>query len=135
MFGKKKAKQQKESLNFKSENYEMKERYNSIDLVVANLEYISSEPTPFGPMVKHTEQRYIFEIIHENGEKRFREIFTGFIADNHGGYFDLPYVINVTPLKDAFNDVSDIIPKYGLLLVLNKVNIKEPSKKLERNHK
>ena len=80
MFGKKKEKQKNDSLNFKSENDQMKDNYNADNLVVANLKYISSEATPYGPMVKKTTQKYIFEILNENGKTRYREIFTGFIA-------------------------------------------------------
>ena len=55
MFGKK-----KQSLNFKSDNYKLNDdNYVTNNLVVANLEYISSEPTPYGPMVKQTKQIYI----------------------------------------------------------------------------
>ena len=96
MFGKKKEKQKNDSLNFKSENYQMKDNYNADNLVVANLEYISSEATPYGPMVKKTTQKYIFEILNENGKTRYREIFTGFIADcEESHYFDLPYAVNI----------------------------------------
>ena len=59
MFGKKKEKQKIDSLNFKSENYQMKDSYNTDNLVVGNLEYISSEVTPYGPMVKKTTQKFI----------------------------------------------------------------------------
>ena len=136
MFGKKKEKQQNNSLNITSENYKMCDSYKTDNLVVANLEYISSEATPYGPMVKQTEQRYIFELLNENGKTRYREIFTGFIADaeeNH--YFDLPYVVNITSLKGQVPSTADSIPKYALLLVLNEINAKKASKKLERKHR
>jgi len=138
MFGKKKEKnrnekQKNDSLNFKSENYQMKDRYNTDNLVVGNLEYISSEPTLYGPMVKSTEQKYIFEVINDDGKIRYREIFTGFIADdNESGYFDLPYAVNIAPLKEVVSSVADTIPKYGLLLVLNEVNTKNKTKKLKK---
>lgn len=57
MFGKKKQNEKKESLNFKSDNYKLNDdNYVTNNLVVANLEYISSEPTIYGPMIKQTEQ-------------------------------------------------------------------------------
>ena len=56
MFGKKKQNEKKESLNFKSDNYKLNDNYSTNNLVVANLEYISSEPTIYGPMIKQTEQ-------------------------------------------------------------------------------
>lgn len=133
MFGKKKEKQKNDSLNFKSENYQMKDNYNADNLVVANLEYISSEATPYGPMVKKTTQKYIFEILNENGKTRYREIFTGFIADcEESHYFDLPYAVNIITLKEKVPSVANNIPKYGLLLVLNEVNTKNKTKKLKK---
>ena len=133
MFGKKKEKKENDTLNFKSENYKMKDSYNSDNLVVANLEYISSEATPYGPMVKKTTQKYIFEILNENGKTRYREIFTGFIADyEESHYFDLPYVVDVIALKEQTPEVANNIPKYGLLLVLNEVNTKKNTKKLKK---
>lgn len=125
MFGKKKQNEKKESLNFKSDNY------MTDNLVVANLDYISSKLTPYGPMVKQTEQKYIFELLNENGKIRYREIFTGFVADaEESHYFDLPYVVNIVSLKEQVPDVADIIPKYGL--VLNEVNTKKISKTLKK---
>lgn len=133
MFGKKKQNKKKESLNFKSDNYKMNDNYVTNNLVVANLEYISSEPTPYGPMVKQTKQKYIFELLNENGKIRYREIFTGFVADaEESHYFDLPYVVNVVSFKEEVPDVADNIPKYGLLLVLNEVNIKKRLKTLKK---
>ena len=105
--------------------YKINDSYKTDDLVVANLEYISSEATPYGPMVKQTEQKYIFEMLNENGKTRYREIFTGFIADaKESHYFDLPYVVNIVSLKEHVPSVAENIPKYGLLLVLNEVNTK-----------
>ena len=129
MFGKKKQNQKNNQLNFKSDNYKINDSYKTDDLVVANLEYISSKATPYGPMVKQTEQKYIFEMLNENGKTRYREIFTGFIADaEESHYFDLPYVVNIVSLKEHVPSVAENIPKYGLLLVLNEVN----TKKLEK---
>lgn len=133
MFGKKKQNKKKESLNFKSDNYKMNDNYVTNNLVVANLEYISSEPTPYGPMVKQTKQKYIFELLNENGKIRYREIFTGFVADDEEShYFDLPYVVNIVSLKEEVPDVADNIPKYGLLLLLNEVNTKKILKTLKK---
>lgn len=69
------------SLNFKSKNYNMRDNYKSSDLVIANLEYVSSAYTPKGPMVERISQKYIFEIIKESRNIRYREIFTGFINE------------------------------------------------------
>lgn len=133
MFGKKKQNQKNNQLNFKSDNYKINDSYKTDDLVVANLEYISSEATPYGPMVKQTYQKYIFEMLNENGKTRYREIFTGFIADaEESHYFDLPYVVNIVSLKEQVPSVAENIPKYGLLLVLNEVNTKKLEKKLKK---
>ena len=133
MFGKKKQNQKNNQLNFKSDNYKINDSYKTDDLVVANLEYISSEATPYGPMVKQTGQKYIFEMLNENGKTRYREIFTGFIADaEESHYFDLPYVVNIVSLKEHVPSVAENIPKYGLLLVLNEVNTKKLEKKLKK---
>lgn len=133
MFGKKKQNQKNNQLNFKSDNYKINDSYKTDDLVVANLEYISSEATSYGPMVKQTEQKYIFEMLNENGKTRYREIFTGFIADaEESHYFDLPYVVNIVSLKEHVPSVAENIPKYGLLLVLNEVNTKKLEKKLKK---
>ena len=130
MFGKKKQNQKNNQLNFKSDNYKINDSYKTDALVVANLEYISSEATLYGPMVKQTEQKYIFEMLNENGKTRYREIFTGFIADaEESHYFDLPYVVNIVSLKEQVPSVAENIPKYGLLLVLNEVNTKKLEKK------
>ena len=133
MFGKKKEKQKNDSLNFESENYQMKDSYNADNLVVANLEYISNEATPYGPMIKKTTQKYIFENLNENGKTKYREIFTGFIADSEEShYFNLPYAVNIIALKEQVPSVANNISKYGLLLILNEVNTKNKRKKLEK---
>ena len=129
MFIRKKQNKKDTSLDFKSENYKMKDSYNSDDLVVANLEYVSNSGMSFSPMVEQTTQKYIFEEIEENGKKRFQEVFTGFIADDKESiYFNLPYVVNIISLKELVPSVSKELPKYSLLLLLNEVNIIEKSK-------
>lgn len=133
MFGKKKQNEKKSSLNFISNNYKLNDSYVTDNLVVANLEYVSSIVTPGGPMVKQTEQKFIFELLNENGKIRYREIFTGFVADaEQSYYFDLPYVVNIVSLKEQVPDVADNIPKYGLLLVLNEANTNKISKILKK---
>jgi len=123
MFKRKKKSEDSGSLNFKSKNYNMSDNYKSSDLVIANLEYVSSAYTPNGPMVERTSQKYIFEKIKESGSIRYREIFTGFIADTENHYFDLPYVVNIKPLSEEVSNVANNIPKYGLLLLINEINV------------
>jgi hypothetical protein len=133
MFGKKKEKQeQKSKLSFESEDYQMEDTYYSGGLVVGNLQWMSDEVTPNGPMTKTTDQKYIFEQIMENNETRYREIFTGFIADDFDShYFNLPYVVNITTLKEELPGVEDVVHKYGLLLIMNDINTKGYSKTLK----
>ena len=123
MFKRNKKSEAKHSLNFESKNYIMRDNYKSSDLVIANLEYVSSSYTPKGPMVERTNQKYIFEIIKESEKERYREIFTGFIADSETRYFDLPYVVNIKPLNEEIATVASNIPKYGLLLLMNEINV------------
>ena len=123
MLKRKDKNENRDSLNFKSKNYNMSDNYRSSDLVIANLEYVSSAYTPNGPMVERTSQKYIFEIINEIGNIRYREIFTGFIADTEAHYFDLPYVVNAKPLNEVVPTVANNIPKYGLLLLINEINV------------
>ena len=125
-------KKKKENMfNFESKNYKMKDFYDTNDLFVANLEYVSSLVTEYGPMVRTTEQRYIFERVNVDDKVRYREVFTGFISVlDEGNYFDIPYVVNVEFLKDCLSSVSDSISKYGLLLLLDELNVKDDVKKL-----
>ena len=122
-----------DQLNFESDNYKMKENYKTSNLVVANLEFVSSEPTPCGPMVNTTTQKYIFEMFSENGKIRYRELFTGFIADSEEShYFELPYIVNIVPLQEQVPSIAKNISKYSLLLILNEVNTKEFEKKIKK---
>ena len=134
MFGKNKKQEErkedkKENLDFETYGYIMPELFDSNNLVVANLEFVSNRVTTNGPMVETTEQKYIFERISDNGKERFREVFTGFVADNGDAkYFNLPYVVSIVPVREVL-DVADRLPRYGLLLVLNEINFNKENKK------
>ena len=135
IFKRKKEKKLENNLSeVNSDNYKMQDYYKSDNLVIGNLEQISSEVTPYGPMVNKTTQKYIFEKINENGKTRYREIFTGFIFDSNESshYFDLPYVVNIVPLKDKIPTITEDFHKYSLLLILDKVNEKRLIRKLKR---
>jgi hypothetical protein len=108
----------------KNKKYIMKESFDSNNIVVANLQYISNQVDEncYSPMVITTSQKYLFEVINEKGKNIYREIFTGFIADTETSYFNLPYVINVERLKDVILDVSNKVTKYSCLLLLDEVN-------------
>ena len=135
MFGKNKKQveeqkeEKKENLDFETYGYIMPELFDSNNLVVANLEFVSNRVTTNGTMVETTEQKYIFERISDNGKERFREVFTGFVADNGDAkYFNLPYVVSEVPIREVL-DVADRLPRYGLLLVLNEINFNKENKK------
>lgn len=109
-----------DSLNFKSKNYKMRDNYDSNNLVVANLAYVTNDDIP---EEIYTDQKYIFEVVNIKGENRYIEIFTGFImyADENI-YFNLPYVVNIVPINEIIPKIKTTIPKYSLILLLNEVN-------------
>jgi len=114
----------KEESSFQPKNYTMAEMYDAEKLVVGKLEYISSDVTEFGPMVKKTSQNYIFEPIVINGMIKYQEVFTGaIIGDSDEGYFDLPYVVDMEELTEILVGYKQTkIHKLGMLLTLNDVN-------------
>ena len=141
MFGKKKKEEKKEKksvlgtekLVLGTENYKMSDEFDSMKLYVGNLEYISSTPTSFGPKCERTEQKYLFEKIEEDGKVKYREIFTGFLADkDQGSYFDLPYVVNVERLVDVYPNVWGKIHKYACLLILDEVNKEKGKERVKK---
>ena len=103
--------------------YTMKERYNTEDLYLARLKWVSSDNVDFsGPMNKETEIKYLFE---KEGE-RYKEIFTGFEADIIEKHFNLPYAIDIMPLIEVHEDLKGtIFPRLGMLTLFNVVNKKE----------
>lgn len=127
MFGKSK-KTNNDDLKFKSENYKMTDTYKTEDLVIGNLQYISSKYTNSGPMIVTTKQKYVFEKIDVEGKVKYREVFTGFIADTDSNYFDLPYIVNIKPIKEVIKNIAETLPKYGLLLVIDEINKIENNK-------
>lgn len=121
----------------------MKGKYRSDKLVVGNFQYISTQEDPHVPMVETTEQKYIFEIIQKgNGDIKYREVFTGDEFDGKPSHkrcdgielvvMNFPYVVNIEPLSEKMDNVSDMISKSALLLVLNEVNEKRSSKKFNK---
>ena len=109
--------------------YVMKDNYNVDDLMVGNFNYVSSNVTEGGIKEVQTDQKYFFEEVLDNGKIKYREIFTGFIADaEENGYFDIPYVVNAIPLRELFQG-KDVLSKYALILVLDKVNTEQKVKK------
>ena len=116
-------------------NYKMKEIYNTDSLLVGSLGYLSNEATPYGPMDKVTKQKYIFEEIIEDDKIRYREIFTGFVLDLENNIFNLPYIVDIRPLKDFVPNIRNEVHKYALLLVLNDVNTEKVEEKNQQKSK
>ena len=140
MFGRKKNnKVNNENQDFKTNNYQMTDTYITNNLVVGNLEYVSSNYTTSGPMVETTKQKYIFEKVVIDDKVKYREVFTGFIADTDTNYFDLPYIVHVQPIKEVIKTIAETVPKYGLLLAIDEINkldnkkVKVMSKKKSRH--
>lgn len=126
----------------------MKDRYNTKDLFVANLQRVSSAITEYGPMIETTDQKYIFEKIVVNNNIEYREVFTGFTTKDENDtvkngcdfkYFDLPYVYEPQPFTDYFPETIGItIPKLSLIWALNDINYsknKSNSHQLKKNKK
>lgn len=112
-----------ENNTFGTDNYKMKDYYDADNLVVANLQRLSSTVTEFGPMIETTEEKYIFEVIAIEEEIKYREVFTGFIANDYKEYFDLPYVVSPVPYTDFFPDQKrKKIPKLCLIWDINDIN-------------
>lgn len=131
MFGKNKKKEIKHN-TFGDNEYSMKEKYNTNELIVANLQRISSAYVPYGPIIETTNQKYIFEKIENNNNIKYREIFTGFITeclDNTDKnettiqFFGFPYVYKPKKFTDYFPETIGIeIPKLSLIWAQNDIN-------------
>ena len=123
MFGKKKNNViDDRNNNNLQEKYTIKESYNADDLYLARFKWVSSEVTDFGPMDKETEIKYLFE----KEKEKYKEIFTGFEADIIDKYFDLPYVVDIVPLTEVYEEYKGTkFPRLGMLLLFNDVNKKE----------
>ena len=115
----------------------MKDYYKPENLVVAKLQKISNinMENSFTPIVKTTEQKYIFEIVFDKNGKKYREIFTGFIADDKDeGIFNLPHIIDPIPFTDYFPEtINSEIPKLSLIWVLNDINYSNKKKILKNS--
>ena len=120
--------------------YKMKDKYDANNLVVANFGRISDEKNldylNLGPMYEETEQKYIFESFIEDNKIKYREIFTGFIANDKEEYFLLPFVVNPEPFVNYFpNTLGKKIPKLCFLWMVNDINFckeKVKSKELKK---
>ncbi len=126
---------EKRKLHFYEEGYTMKKEYHADEIIVSQLDYVSTEDAN-GPLHYKTSLKYFFEPIEEEGKTRWREIFTGFIADDELTYFDLPYLSKEKEtLTDYFEELEGVtLPNLSLLLYLNKVNEKKTEKTYKRTY-
>lgn len=129
---KRKRKRNLEELKL-SKSYNMEESYLTADIVVGNLEYVSSAYTPHGPMVETTKQKYFFRLVEDGEDQKYQELFTGYVTNTESQYFDVPYVVNVKPLAEEVPNVSKKLHRYGLLLLLNEINTPKKVKVKETN--
>lgn len=131
---KRKRKRNLEELKL-SKSYNMEESYLTADIVVGNLEYVSSAYTPHGPMVETTKQKYFFRLVEDGEDPKYQELFTGYVTNTESQYFDVPYVVNVKPLAEEVPNVSKKLHRYGLLLLLNEINTPKKVKVKETNNR
>ena len=130
---KRKRKRNLEELKL-SKSYNMEESYLTADIVVGNLEYVSSAYTPHGPMVETTKQKYFFRLVEDGEDPKYQELFTGYVTNTESQYFDVPYVVNVKPLAEEVPNVSKKLHRYGLLLLLNEINTPKKVKVKQTNN-
>lgn len=114
-----------ENNKFGDKNYFMKDSYQADNLVVAELRRLANDFDfeELSVAVITTEQKYLFEIVWEDGKMKYREVFTGFIAEDKAKYFGLPYVGNPRPLVEVLPELehSDL-SKLNLIMVSNDIN-------------
>lgn len=121
--------EKKKRIEFGDKNYQMKDRYAAKDLYVGVFERIPYMTEPGGANIETTTQKYIFEIIQDGEETKYREVFTGFIAklaDQNGvvtEYFNIPYVKDPQPITDYLPVTEGLeLPKLSLIWALNDIN-------------
>ena len=96
--------------------------YPVAGLVVANLERIPGKIKEVGPLVETTEQKYLFEIVEEDGQIQYRELLTGSLFKDKEEYFDVPYIVNPEPLALYWQEEETEISSSLLLWLLNDIN-------------
>lgn len=121
------------SNQFGDKDYTMKESYQADELVVAELKRISNDFDfeELSIAVNTTEQKYLFEIVWEDGKMKYREVFTGFITNDKSKFINLPYVGNPRPLVEVLPELEHRnLSKLNLILVSNNINdVTEDKKK------
>lgn len=113
---------------FETSNYRMKPEYNTKNLAVGRFCSVSNVPNEDGngPIDKVTDQIYLFEkLTYNDGSIKYREVFTGFVSDTKGEYFNMPFVVDVEDLETFMPEFNgDTIPYLGFLLLLDSINSK-----------
>lgn len=125
----------KNKLIFEEKNYKMKKEFDANNLLVGNLETITSGNIYDSPMIKITKQKYIFELRKDG---KYREIFTGFLADKVNNtengisfkYFDLPYINNIEQFTKYFPEYKGKkIPKLAFITIMDELNFSKEKEK------
>ena len=125
----------KNKLVFEEKNYKMKKEFDANHLLVGNLETIISDNIYDSPMIKITKQKYIFELKKDG---KYREIFTGFLAENADKskdgiffqYFNLPYITNIEKFTKYFPEYENKrIPKLAFITIMDELNFSNDKEK------
>jgi len=108
-----------------NDEYVMKEMYQVNNLAIGNLEYISGDYVKGEGLLKRTQQKYIFEDISCGQDKKYREVFTGYVLGlDAQGYYEMPYVVDVKRVDEVLPQMRGLeISKNALLALLNEVNL------------
>lgn len=123
----------------KNNDYQMKKSYNADTLVVANLQRLLMDKETFESKSEITEQKYLFELINDNGKSRYREIFTGFIIDtidinsqDEMKFINYPYIYEPQKFTDFFpNTKNKELSKIDLIWIQNDINILKNGKDMK----
>ncbi len=109
--------------------YMMKDKYKTSRLYVANLGIINDSSVGV-PNFKGKNLKYLFERLETNRGVKYVELFKGYtIYENNGMgfYHDLPYLENITPLKEVMPYINNTVELKDLLLIMKAVNAKDTS--------
>ncbi len=115
--------------------YQMKNEYEADKLIIAKLTTIPSIPKS----EETTNQIFFFELINNNNEIKYREIFTGFITDCiedienkpvNVKYFDTPYVTEPEILTSILPEYKEKrIDKHRFKLIKKELNLSREKEK------
>ena len=132
MLGLRKVKKIKKSEGIKAEEVKNKIKDGVLfdDIVIANLEMISSTVTPYGPVLEKMNLKHLLTKV--DGVDKYREIFTGLYFDCAGTnsyYFDYPYVVKPVKATSLFPEYIGVhFNKLDLIYFLDYINKQEEVK-------